>query len=69
MATRVKALGRKGLRVLKGAVWLPLATGMATRRDFLQAEIAGDKGLSLSALQKIRGDNTLLIWNFSMSKG
>ena len=60
MATRVKALGHKGLRVLKGAVWLPLATGMATQRDFLQDGSAGNTRVSLSALQKVRGDNTPL---------
>ena len=65
MATQVKALGHKGLRALMPSKNRPLATEMATRRDLLPRLSADMPCVSLSMLQNLRGDNTLLRFHFS----
>ena len=65
MATQVKALGHKGLRAPMPSKNRPLATGMATKRDLLLRLSADMPYVSLSMLQNLRGDNTLLRFHFS----
>ena len=65
MATQVKALGHKGLRAPMPSKNRPLATGMATQRDLLLRLSADMPYVSLSMLQNLRGDNTLLRFHFS----